>query len=787
MVMRHGFQFVLILFLACSGLSSNTAQADQRFTLVVAKPGLATIEASSFEGLVLRKGDRVSITDGSLVWGDFLLSSVRRASSGNRLVTGISDEGEVFSVAYSARGDVQGSIRVGNEYRRVFSSDRGLQVLEDDGSFERQRFDSGAYFPPRLPEKFVKNKRERSQASMQRLSVANESQTASYPTFQAGMATLDLLIYYEEGFQEDPSVVADFLIEETNRYLSNSKIDLRVSLAGLQPLAISAAEEQGDVLRSMYRGESPFTNIASDRAYFGADVVFALRQNRPEGDDACGVAYVGVQDGLLYRDSAVSSVHWKPLGSSADRSFCSDSTFAHELGHVMGSLHERRLYEDGEYGAYQFSFGHFETGLQGWKTIMSYGDEPEYPYFSNPDIRECRYKPCGVPPQAAEAADNATGFGNVAHAMAAMESSAFVSDSLIDYRITESCETDSGEEGTLRGHGVVNSSAYDVEIVTFTELNEDGSETVYPYGAGDFTVASGRYPYLGDCLSNKEPHYFGNQVTASWYSYRNPATGRLVDGPQLPWEEGYSGSYSTLRIATAEGGTVSGHTARVVKPGEPVELAFSAKPGFQFSGATGTCDMIVDENVVLIESVDFDCRVEPSYEQQGGGSDVFRMTLEEPVNGEIHSGVGNLRGWAVASAGITKVEIFIDGVYEFDAPYGASRGDVGDAFPDVENSTNSGYSLSYAYSLLSAGEHSITAVAHSELGEKTEVTNMFTVVKFSDSDFIAEQDAINLNSASCSVRDDEILLIDALVEDLSYDVTLKWRTATQGFEIIEVR
>ena len=90
---------------------------------------------------------------------------------------------------------------------------------------------------------------------------------------------------------------------------------------------------------------------------------------------------------------------------------------------------------------------------------------------------------------------------------------------------------------------------------------------------------------------------------------------------------------------------------------------------------------------------------------------VFRMALEEPVNGEIHSGVGNLRGWAVASAGVTKVEILIDGVYEFDAPYGASRGDVGGAFPDVENAKNSGYSLSYAYSLLSAGEHTITAVA----------------------------------------------------------------------------
>ena len=29
--------------------------------------------------------------------------------------------------------------------------------------------------------------------------------------------------------------------------------------------------------------------------------------------------------------------------------------------------------------------------------------------------------------------------------------------------------------------------------------------------------------------------------------------------------------------------------------------------------------------------------------------DVFRVMLEEPVAGEIHGGVGNLRGWAVAT------------------------------------------------------------------------------------------------------------------------------------------
>jgi len=64
-------------------------------------------------------------------------------------------------------------------------------------------------------------------------------------------------------------------------------------------------------------------------------------------------------------------------------------------------------------------------------------------------------------------------------------------------------------------------------------------------------------------------------------------------------------------------------------------------------------------------------------------TDVLRIMLEEPVAGEIHGGVGNLRGWAIATDGIDKIEIMIDGVYAFDAPYGGARGDVGSAFPEV--------------------------------------------------------------------------------------------------------
>mgnify|MGYP003315608919 CR=1 FL=1 len=92
-----------------------------------------------------------------------------------------------------------------------------------------------------------------------------------------------------------------------------------------------------------------------------------------------------------------------------------------------------------------------------------------------------------------------------------------------------------------------------------------------------------------------------------------------------------------------------------------------------------------------------------SADEQPVDPGVLKVSLEEPVKGQVHTGVGNLRGWAVASEGITKVEILVDGVLAFEAPYGAERGDVGSAFPNVAGSSESGFSLAYNYSGLSAG------------------------------------------------------------------------------------
>ncbi len=175
-----------------------------------------------------------------------------------------------------------------------------------------------------------------------------------------------------------------------------------------------------------------------------------------------------------------------------------------------------------------------------------------------------------------------------------------------------------------------------------------------------------------------------------------------------------------------------------------------------------------------------------SADEQPVDSGVLEVSLEEPVEGQVHTGVGNLRGWAVASEGITKVEILIDGVLAFEAPYGGSRGDVGGAFPDVAGSSASGFSLAFNYSALVAGSHTLTAVAYDALGETKESSASFEVVRF-DSPFIVDPNAVNLSNASCTVSSDEISIVNARVDGSLLDLMLKWRTAEQGFEIVEIR
>jgi hypothetical protein len=164
----------------------------------------------------------------------------------------------------------------------------------------------------------------------------------------------------------------------------------------------------------------------------------------------------------------------------------------------------------------------------------------------------------------------------------------------------------------------------------------------------------------------------------------------------------------------------------------------------------------------------------------------WRLSLGEPINGEVHSGIGNLRGWAISNNGIDRVEIFIDGKYMYDAPYGGLRVDVEAAFPNVGGSLLSGYSLAFGYADLGSGQHTVRAVAYDSLGNSTEQSSTFNVVVY-EQNFINSNEVVDLSSSTISASGDEIMINDASIGQRSYSLKLKWRTAEQGFEVIEIQ
>lgn len=165
--------------------------------------------------------------------------------------------------------------------------------------------------------------------------------------------------------------------------------------------------------------------------------------------------------------------------------------------------------------------------------------------------------------------------------------------------------------------------------------------------------------------------------------------------------------------------------------------------------------------------------------------DVFRVSLETPASGTSFSGIKTISGWAIATSGIERIEIYIDDVYRFDVAYGGARGDVGSVFPDVENSDKSGFSTRYNYNALFAGEHTLTAKAISKGNNVSESSATFSITKFHKG-FILSQDEFSLDNASCSLQSSTISIVDALVDGSNYDISIQWNTPAQDFGIIEI-
>ena len=88
----------------------------------------------------------------------------------------------------------------------------------------------------------------------------------------------------------------------------------------------------------------------------------------------------------------------------------------------------------------------------------------------------------------------------------------------------------------------------------------------------------------------------------------------------------------------------------------------------------------------------------------------IHLAIGDPTPESIKSGVGQISGWAVSDVEIISVEALINDVSLGNIPYGGSRLDVFNVFPDLPNSEFSGWAMKWNYSLLSDGEYTLKVI-----------------------------------------------------------------------------
>ena len=341
--------------------------------------------------------------------------------------------------------------------------------------------------------------------------------------------------------------------------------------------------------------------------------------------------------------------------------------------------------------------------------------------------------------------------------------------------------------GNLRGWAVSESGIDKVELWI-----DDAYAFDVPYGGSRGDVGNAFSDIAGSSESGFSMAFAysnlsagGHVATAIAYDADGSVGESSVSFSVVKFEENFIADPNAVDLSNASC-SVSGDEVSVVDAvvsGDPLDMLLKwrrAEQGFEIieiHGSGAGAAMLQQRQAMPI--------TDAVANAEGSGS-TLRVTLEEPVNAEIHSGVGNLRGWAVASQGIEKIAIYVDGNYAFDAPYGGARGDVGSVFPDVPGSTESGFSLAFTYSNLTAGAHTIEAVARTAEGVEERSSATFEVVKFAQN-FISDLQAVNLDAASCATEGDEISITGAVVAGETYDMVLDWRKAEQGFEIVDIQ
>lgn len=220
-------------------------------------------------------------------------------------------------------------------------------------------------------------------------------------------STIDVAVFYTASARDvagsDMAVQTRIAlgVSETNTAYSNSGITPRLRLVGAE---LTTYTESGslstDLSAFSSTSDGKMDEVHARRNALGADMMVLIVGNTAGG--ACGVGYVMTSLSSAFASAAFTVTAYPCISPNY--------TFAHELGHNMGSAHAP---EDGANQAslYAYSFGYKEPS-ELFRTVMAYDCTngcPRVLHFSNPSVNYL-----GAPTGVADQHDNERSINNAA-------------------------------------------------------------------------------------------------------------------------------------------------------------------------------------------------------------------------------------------------------------------------------------------------------------------------------------------------------------------------------------